>query len=198
MLGQRFVDEGEEQYLKTYAKTGAAINAQPQSRAVQIFDQKTLHLLEPRYDTGTPVTADTIEELATKVGIDPDALRQTVDEFNAATPDGDFDPFHKDGLATGPSVTPRKSNWALPIDKPPYVAYEVACGVTFTYGGLKVDTESRVLDQQGRAMPGLYATGEIAGGFFYFNYTGGAGLMRGAVCGRIAGANAARFAAGQE
>lgn len=196
-LGQRFVDEGEDQYLKTYAKTGAAINAQPQARAVQIFDQKTLHLLEPRYDTGTPVTADTLAELANLVGIDPDALEQTIAEFNAATPDGEFDPFRKDGLATGGEITPRKSNWALPIDKPPFVAYEVACGITFTYGGLKVDADSRVLDLQGVPMPGVYATGEIAGGFFYYNYAGGSGLMRGAVCGRIAGANAAQDAAGQ-
>lgn len=197
MLGERFVDEGEEQYLKTYAKTGAAINAQPQARAVQIFDQKTLHLLEPRYDTGTPVTADTVAELADLVGIDAEALERTIDEFNAATPEGEFDPFSKDGLTTGGQVVPSKSNWALPIDKPPFVAYEVACGITFTYGGLKVDTESRVLDQVGVPMPGLYATGEIAGGFFYHNYAGGSGLMRGAVCGRIAGTNAAQDAAGR-
>jgi tricarballylate dehydrogenase len=195
--GERFIDEGEEQYLKTYAKTGAAINAQPQARAVQIFDQKTLHLLEPRYSTGTPISADTIAELATLVGIDPAALERTVEEFNAATPAGEFDPFMKDGLATDERVVPRKSNWALPIDKPPFVAYEVVCGITFTYGGLKVDTESRVLNRQGRPMPGLYATGEIAGGFFYHNYAGGSGLMRGAVCGRIAGTNAARDAAGR-
>jgi tricarballylate dehydrogenase len=197
MLGQRFIDEGEEQYLKTYAKTGAAINAQPQARAVQIFDQKTINLLEPRYSTATPVEADTIATLADKVGIDPLALEDTIRDFNAATREGEFDPFRKDGLATEVSLAPRKSNWAVPIDTPPFVAFEVACGITFTYGGLAVDTESRVLDQQGRPMPGVYAAGEIAGGFFYHNYAGGSGLMRGAVCGRIAGTNAARDAVGK-
>jgi tricarballylate dehydrogenase len=189
--GQRFVDEGEDQYLKTYAKTGAKILEQPNAVAVQIFDQKTTHLLEPRYETGTPVTADTIEELAGKLEIGVDALVATVEGFNEATRPGEFDPFRADGLSTAPGLTPPKSNWALPIDKPPFVAYRVTCGITFTYGGVKIDTEARVLDTEGRPMPGLYATGEIAGGFFYHNYAGGSGLMRGAVFGRIAGTNAA-------
>ena len=193
--GQRFVDEGEDEVWLTYAKTGAAIRAQTRAWAAQIFDQRTVHLLEPRYATGVPVEADTVEGLAEKLGLDPHALRETVEAFNAACPDGSFDPFHKDGLAARPVGQPPKSNWAQPLDRPPYVAYTVTCGITFTFGGLRIDRNARVLDLAGRPMPGLYATGEITGGFFYHNYPAGAGLVRGAVFGRIAGAAAARHAA---
>ncbi len=193
--GERFIDEGEDEVWLTYAKTGAAIRAQKHARAVQIFDQKTVHLLEPRYSTGTPVVADSLAELAGKAGIAPDALQETIETFNAACPSGDFDPFSKDGLRAAPAGQPVKSNWTQPIDKPPYVAYVVTCGITFTYGGVRIDDQARVLDTAGRDMPGLYATGEIAGGFFYHNYPAGSGLMRGAVYGRIAGANAAARAA---
>ncbi|MFF0371639.1 FAD-dependent tricarballylate dehydrogenase TcuA [Micromonospora sp. NPDC005087] len=190
--GRRFVDEGEAYYLYTYAKTGAAIRAQRQAWAVQIFDQKTLQHLQPRYSTQVPVVADTVEELAAKLGIDPVAMCATVDDFNAGVPAdaSRFDPNIEDGLATTTGVTPPKSNWALALDAPPFVAYPVTTGITFTYGGILTDTEARVLDNEGRPMPGLYATGEITGGFFYHNYPGGAGLMRGAVYGRRAAASA--------
>jgi tricarballylate dehydrogenase len=195
--GERFVDEGEEQVWLTYAKTGSAVRAQPTGVAFQLFDQKTVHLLEPRYSTGTPVEAGTIAELAAKLGIPVAALERTVGTFNAATPDSaavQFNPFANDGVAARPEGQPPKSNWALPLDSPPYVAYGVACGITFTYGGLTVDTRANVLDTEGRPMPGLYATGEIIGDFFYFNYGAGTGLMRGAVFGRIAGESAAASA----
>jgi tricarballylate dehydrogenase len=188
--GHRFVDEGSDEVWLTYAKTGWAIREQPQGVAFQIFDQKTLNLLEPRYATGNPVQAPTLAELAQKLGIDPAGLERTVAAFNDATRPGAFDPFAKDGLATE-GITPPKSNWAQPIEDPPFVAYAVTCGITFTFGGLKIDTEGRVRTQQGRPMPGLYATGEIAGGFFAHNYPAGAGLTRGAVFGRICGVNAA-------
>lgn len=191
--GARFVDEGSDEVWLTYAKTGWAVREQPQGIAFQIFDQKTLHLLEPRYSTGTPIEAPTLRELAGKLGVDPDGLEQTVDEFNAATRPGTFDPFRKDGLATE-GITPPKSNWAQPIEDGPFVSYPVMCGITFTFGGLKIDTDGRVHNQQGRPMPGLYATGEIAGGFFAHNYPAGAGLPRGAVFGRICGVNAAAHA----
>ena len=192
--GERFIDEGEDEVWLTYAKTGAAIRAQKHARAVQIFDQKTVHLLEPRYSTGTPVVADTLAELAGRIGVNPDKLQETIDGFNAACPPGDFDPFSKDGLRATPAGQPVKSNWSQPIDKPPYVAYAVTCGITFTYGGVRIDRDARVLDTTGQDMPGLYATGEIAGGFFYHNYPAGSGLMRGAVFGRIAGTNAGQRA----
>lgn len=193
MDGKRFVDEGENEVWYTYAKTGSAIRAQRSGRAVQIFDQKTIHLLEPRYSTGTPVVADSLEELAGKLDIDASSLRATIDEFNAAVPDGKFDPFRRDGLAAN-GVTPAKSNWAQTIDRPPFVAYEVTCGITFTYGGVKIDERARVISQQWRPLKGLYATGEIAGDFFYFNYPAASGLIRGAVFGRIAGHEAATTA----
>ena len=191
---ERFVDEAEDEVWLTYAKTGGAIRSQPQALAFQIFDAKTSHLLEPRYSTGTPIVADTIEELATKLNLDPFKLRATIDTFNAGTVDGEFDPFRKDGLRAAPTGQPVKSNWALPISEGPFICYRVTCGITFTYGGLKIDEEARVVDKAGRVMKGLYATGELAGDFFYHNYPAGSGLVRGAVFGRIAGQNAARSA----
>lgn len=189
--GERFVDEGEQYYLHTYAKTGAAIRAQPRAWAAQIFDQKTIEHLQPRYRTQDPVTAGSIKELERQLGITPAALQRTVEEFNAAVPSdpGGFDPLVEDGLATK-GVDPPKGNWSLALDAPPYVAYPVTAGITFTYGGLLIDADARVLDNEGKPMPGLYAAGEITGGFFYDNYPGGSGLMRGAVFGRRAAASA--------
>lgn len=192
--GHRFVDEGENEVWLTYAKTGAAIRARDRALAFQVFDQKTLHLLEPRYSTGTPVVADTLPELAAMLGVDAAGLVRTVEDFNAACPQGRFDPFSLDGLRAAPEGQPVKSNWAQPVDEAPFVAYPVTCGITFTYGGVRIDRDARVLDTEGRPMPGLFATGEIAGGFFFHNYPAGSGLMRGAVFGRVAGINAAHGA----
>ena len=177
--------------MKTYAKTGAAIRAQPGAQAVQVFDQRTLAYLQPRYSTQEPVVADTIRELAEKLGIPASPLEATIDGYNAGAPTDNsaFDPNIEDGVGTT-GVEPPKSNWALPLDAPPFVAYPVTAGITFTYGGLRIDLDARVLDNEGRPMPGLFATGEITGGFFYDNYPGGAGLMRGAVFGRRAAASA--------
>jgi len=188
---ERFVDEGEAHVWLTYAKTGAAVRAQSGAWAFQLFDAKTTHLLEPRYSTGTPIVADDLESLAEEVGVDAAALVGTVDAFNAACTGGKFDPFSLDGLSAAPAGQPVKSNWAQPIDTPPYTVYPVTCGITFTYGGIKVDGRARVVDNAERIMPGLYATGELTGGFFYHNYPAGAGLVRGAVFGRLAGAGAA-------
>ena len=113
-----------------------------------------LHLLEPRYSTGIPVEADTLDDLAAKLGIAAGPRPRRSAAFNAASHAGrgpaaaasGFDPFHKDGLATAAGCGPPKSNWALPLDAPPFVAYAVTCGITFTYGGLKIDTAARVLD----------------------------------------------------
>jgi tricarballylate dehydrogenase len=195
--GKRFIDEGENNVFLTYAKTGRAVLAQPGSLGYQIFDQKTIHLLEPRYSTGTPVVADTLEELAEKLGIPAKAFTKTIADFNAAVADDAddrTDPFSLDGVRAEPEGQPAKSNWARTIDQGPFVCYAVTCGVTFTYGGVKIDSDARVINNEGIPMPGLYATGEISGGFFYHNYGAGAGLMRGAVFGRIAGTNAAELA----
>lgn len=192
--GVRFIDEGEDNVFLTYAKTGWAVRAQPGGIAYQIFDQKTIDLLEPRYSTGTPVVADTLEELADLLHVNKRGLLTTVAQFNAAVSsdaEDRSDPFVLDGVCAEPAGQPAKSNWARTIEQGPFVCYPVMCGITFTYGGIKIDTEARVIDQQGKPMSNLWATGEITGDFFYNNYGAGAGLMRGAVFGRIAGGNAA-------
>lgn len=187
--GERFVDEGADYRNYTYAKYGAAILQQPDGYAAQVFDAKVADLLRPEeYQSqgATRVEADTLEDLAQELGIDPAQLARTVAEFNAAVSDDPFDPTLKDGKCAA-GLTPPKSNWAQRIDTPPYVAYPVTCGITFTFGGLRTDTHGRVLDTADRTIPGLYAAGELLGGLFWFNYPGGSGLTAGAVFGRRAG-----------
>ena len=196
VFGKRFMDEGEDTGAFTYVKTGRTILTQPQGLAYQIFDQKTMHLLEERYSTGNPIIADTIQELEGKLSLPTGSLVSTIQDFNAAVQPGEFDPGTKDGKNTLGLEVP-KSNWALPIDSPPYHVYPAACGITFTFGGVKIDTQARVIDTEGNPMPGLYATGEITGDFFYHNYPGGTGLVRGAVFGKIGGAVAAAEALGK-
>ena len=99
----------------------------------------------------------------------------------------------KDGKRTE-GITPPKSNWAVPLDTPPFLAFAVTCGITFTFGGVKVDSSARVLNRAERPIPGLHAAGELVGGLFYHNYPGGSGLTSGAVFGRRAGWSAAAFA----
>lgn len=187
--GERFVDEGADYRNYTYAKYGAAILQQPDGYAVQIFDAKVGGLLRSEeYESqgATRVEAGTLEELARLLRIDPTSLCHTVTEFNADVSDDSFDPTIKDGKHVT-TVTPPKSNWAQRIDTPPFVAYPVTCGITFTFGGLRTDTHGRVLDTAGRTIPGLYAAGEMLAGLFWFNYPGGSGLTAGAVFGRRAG-----------
>jgi tricarballylate dehydrogenase len=105
-----------------------------------------------------------------------------------------YEPTIKDGKGTR-GITPRKSNWALPIDTPPFVGYAVTCGITFTFGGLRIDKDAAVLDGDGRPIRALFAAGELVGGLFYHNYPGGTGLSSGAVFGRVAGRSAALSAA---
>ena len=193
--GERFVDEGADFRNYTYVKYGREILSQPQRAAFQIFDEKTRHLLRDEYTIpqATKVQSDTIEGLAEGLGIDGDGLARTTEKFNAAVQEGDFDPAVLDGKHTL-GIDPPKSNWALPLDTPPYLGYAVTCGITFTFGGLKIDRRAQALDTEDEPIPGLYAAGELVGGLFYHNYPGGAGLMAGAVFGKIAGAYAARYA----
>ena len=195
--GRRFVDEGADFRNYTYAKYGREILYQPQRAAFQLFDGKTVHLLRDEYSIpqASVVKANTIEELAGGLGVDRDGLVRTVAEFNRAVQPGEFDPTALDGKGTE-GIDPPKSNWALPLDTPPYLGYAVTCGITFTFGGLKIDGRAQILDTEDRSIPGLYAAGELVGGLFYHNYPGGAGLMAGAVFGRMAGAAAARDALG--
>jgi tricarballylate dehydrogenase len=140
----------------------------------------------------TRVRADDLRSLAEKMeGVDANTLLATIEEFNGAVEASvPFDPTIKDGRGT-PGLTIPKSNWANTLDTPPFEAYGVTCGVTFTFGGLHVDAQARVISQTGEPIPGLFAAGELVGGLFYFNYPGGSGLTSGAVFGRIAGAAAA-------
>ena len=194
--GDRFVDEGADIRNYTYAKYGRAILAQPERAAFQLFDQRTAHLLRDEYHVRqvTMAQADTIGELAESLGVDPNGLQQTIDEYNRSCPEhgiDDFNPSTLDGVGTR-GINPPKSNWALPFDSPPYLGYAVTCGITFTFGGLKIDPRSgQVLDTEDRPMAGLYAAGELVGGLFYNNYAGGSGLMAGSVFGRLAGRSAA-------
>jgi len=138
-----------------------------------------------------PISAGSLEELAGLCGVAAAGLSATVAAFNAACVPGEFKPLEVDGLRTR-DVKPLKSNWARPIDKPPFHAYPIIAGVCFTYGGVKTDSRARVIDSDGRSIPGLYAAGEAAG-LYYQVYTGATSVMRGAVFGRIAGAHAAYF-----
>ena len=191
---QRFVDEGMDFKSYSYTVMGPEILRQPGGIAYQIFDQQTVERLEARYGSGSPpVSAETIEALAGKLGLNPTALVRTVNAYNAAVQDGPFNPAIKDGKRTH-GIEPPKTNWALPLDQPPFVAYGVCCGITFTYGGVMVNEAGEVLRRNGVPIPGLYAAGEITGGIFYHNYPSGSGLMLGAVFGRIAGTSAAAFA----
>src|SRR2546423_1796886 len=131
----------------------------------------------------------TVRELAMKIGLDPDDLATTIAEFSAAVGGGVFNPAIKDGKHTS-GISPRKSNWAQPLDTPPYDAFAVTCGITYTFGGLKNSVEGQVLDRIGAPVERLYAAGELVGGLFYHNYPGGSGLMAGSVFGRLAGRSA--------
>jgi tricarballylate dehydrogenase len=197
LRGQRFVDEGADFRNYTYVKYGRAVIEQPRRTAFQIFDQKVLHLLREEYRIREVTKAEdkTFEGLARKLEIDVAGLVETVTRYNAAVQPGPFNPAIKDGKSTR-GITPPKSNWAQPLDTPPYVGYAVTTGITFTFGGLRISPEGQVIDCEQRVIPGLYAAGELVGGLFYHNYPGGAGLMAGAVFGRISGRSAARAALG--
>ena len=198
--GKRFLDEGEDVGMYTYAKYGGRILQETGALAWQIFDQQTVDLLEPRYSTSDPITANTLAELVEQLDVDDKAQAlRTLEEYNAAVPasgsnDG-FDPTQKDGLSSN-GLSPEKSNWATRLDQPPYLAYSATGGITFTFGALKIDENARVIGTDWRPIKGLFACGEMVGGLFHINYPGGTGLTSGAVFGRIAGASAARGAGG--
>jgi tricarballylate dehydrogenase len=195
--GRRFVDEGADFRNYTYAKYGRVILNQPNQFAWQIFDQKVTHLLRDEYRIRqvTKMTANTIEELAPKLeGVDPEAFIDEIKRWNAAVrTDIPFNPNVKDGRTTT-DLDVVKSNWANTIDEGPFEAYQVTCGLTFTFGGVRIDGNAQVQSTDYKPLQGLYAAGEMVGGIFYFNYPGGSGLINGAVFGRIAGASAGRDA----
>lgn len=193
LQGRRFIDEGETWRGLTYAKTGRAILAEPQGTAFQIFDSRHRELdLIHGYEGATGFSDNTLAGLGKKLDIlDVPGFARTVGEYNASVQSGEFDPFRLDGKGTA-GIAPPKSNWALPLENPPFEGFPVACGLTFTYGGLKITPEMKVVHEEDRPIPGLFAAGEMVGGLWYRNYPSGAGMMAGAVFGRIAGASAAR------
>lgn len=199
--GRRFVDEGADFRNYTYAKYGRVILEQPGQFAWQIFDSKVSHLLRDEYRIKqvTKVTASSLEELVGKLDdVDAGRALAEIHAYNDAVDvDVAFNPNVKDGRAARGLAVP-KSNWANRLDQPPYEAYAVTCGITFTFGGLSIDGQSCVLDVARKPIPGLFAAGELVGGIFYFNYPGGSGLTSGAVFGRIAGTSAASLVAGVE
>jgi tricarballylate dehydrogenase len=200
--GERFCDEGADFRNYTYAKYGRLILEQPHQFAWQIFDQQVVHLQRDEYRIRqvTKVVADTIEALADRMAeyapVDKLRFVETVCAFNAAVGrEIPYNPTVKDGRTTrGLSID--KTNWAMPLERPPFEAYCTTCGVTFTFGGLKIDSDGRVLDTAQQPISGLYAAGELVGGLFYFNYPGGTGLVSGSVFGRIAGTAAGRAVGG--
>ncbi|TDL17823.1 FAD/NAD(P)-binding domain-containing protein [Rickenella mellea] len=215
LRGKRFVDEGEDFRNYTYAKFGRAILDQPEGVAWQVFDAKVtkwLRVEEYGDDVAQKVTADNLDTLAGTLGYegkDKEELLVTINKFNTAVrayktenPAAAFDPAIKDCLSTTSSkvsVTPPKSNWALAIDSHPFTAVKVACGITFTFGGVAIDphTAGVISEKTHKPIKGLYCTGEMVGGLFYGNYPGGSGLTAGAVFGRKAGLEAARSSRGK-
>jgi tricarballylate dehydrogenase len=195
--GRRFVDEGADFRNYTYAKYGRVILSQPQQFAWQIFDAKVKNQLRDEYRIKqvTKRTALTLEELVEKLDdVNPKAALEEIKRYNAAVrQDIPFNPNVKDGRRTEGLAIP-KSNWANTLDTPPYEAYAVTCGITFTFGGLKINNHAQVMSSDGEKIPGLYAAGELVGGIFWFNYPGGSGLTNGSVFGRIAGENAGKSA----
>jgi tricarballylate dehydrogenase len=193
--GKRFVDEGADFRNYTYAKYGRVILNQPGQFAWQIFDAKVKAQLRDEYKIRqvTKRVASTLEELVRSLDdVDHETALKEIQAYNKAVrQDIPFNPNIKDGRRTEGLPIP-KSNWANTIDTPPFEAYAVTCGITFTFGGLRINTEAQVISTDGAPIRGLYAAGELVGGIFWFNYPGGTGLTNGAVFGRIAGAKAAR------
>jgi tricarballylate dehydrogenase len=195
--GRRFVDEGADFRNYTYAKYGRIILSQPGQFAWQIFDGKVKAQLRDEYKIKqvTKRVGNTLEELVSKLeDTNQAAALQELKEYNAAVQtEVPFNPNIKDGRGTK-NLKINKSNWANTLDTPPFEAYAVTCGITFSFGGLKINTDAQVMSSDGAPIPGLFAAGELVGGIFYFNYPGGTGLTNGSVFGRIAGASAAKSA----
>ncbi|MCA0328996.1 MAG: FAD-dependent oxidoreductase [Actinobacteria bacterium] len=191
--GSRFVDEAPGTIDAWYERITRRIHAQADGVAWWVYDQRGASV--PNISVGIrtdqpPVSAATVGELAQRIGVPADALVATVEAYNAACPDeSGFDHSRPDGLATS-GLGVDKSNWSRPIVEGPFLAYPIIAANVFTFGGLRIDADARVVDRSGSAIPGLWAAGEITG-MYYTNYTGSTSVLRGAVFGRIAGAGAA-------
>jgi tricarballylate dehydrogenase len=189
---KRFYDEGKDSFDSTFEEIAFEIWKNQQQKAFFIGDQTTLaieHVEAIILTDQPPIVAVSIGELAAQLGLDPAALEATVAEYNAAIEPGEFNPKIRDGKAA-PGLVPPKSNWAFPLQKPPYIAYPLTCAITFTFGGVRTDSQARVVTPSGVAIPGLYAAGEVTG-LYYRQYPAGTSVLRSLTFGRIAGAHAA-------
>jgi tricarballylate dehydrogenase len=190
--GDRFVDEGEDARAHTYAKFGRRIFEQPYHEAFIVVDSKVVDDVA-HMGPGRPITADSIESLVRRLDIeDPERAVETVEAYNEACAPGEYDPEVLDGNSAE-GVDPPKSNWALPLDEPPFTGYPVTGGMTFAFGGVAITPDAEVLDTTDRVIPGLFAAGNATGGLFYENYPGGTGLTNAAVFGRVAAESAADY-----
>ncbi|MEX2555159.1 MAG: FAD-dependent tricarballylate dehydrogenase TcuA [Actinomycetota bacterium] len=187
--GDRFADEGEDLWPMRYATWGGLIGAQPEQMAYSIFDSKVAgNFIGGAYP---PLIANTVGELAQKAGLPVLRVEETVGEFNRSIVPGEYDPTRLDGCRTI-DLSPPKSNWALPIDTPPYYCYPLIPGITFTYLAVAVDRAARVLRESGRPLENVYAAGEImAGNILLRGYLAGIGMTIGTVFGVVAGEHAA-------
>lgn len=189
--GERFLDEGEDARAHTYAKFGQEIFERPQHLAYVILDSKTQNLARAT-GPSDPYMAETLDDLIAQLDMDSERALETLRTFNDACAPSEFDPHVLDGNSAE-SVRPPKSNWALPIDDPPFYAYPVTGGITFSFGGIEANPDAEVLDDRGHVIPGLYAAGNATGKLFYDNYPGGTGLMNAAVYGKIAAEQANEY-----
>lgn len=190
--GKRFVDEGEDSRAHTYAKFGREIFEQPFHEAFIIVDSKTVDDVA-HMGPGRPITADSIESLSRRLNIEkPETAAETIKQFNAACDPDEYDPDTLDGNSAT-DIDPPKSNWALPLNEPPFTGFPVTGGMTFAFGGVAITPDAEVLNTRDEVIPGLYAAGNSTGGLFYNNYPGGTGLTNAAVFGKVAAESAVDF-----
>jgi tricarballylate dehydrogenase len=189
---KRFYDEGENFWPKRYAIWGRLVAQQEDQVAYSIIDAKSIDLFMP--SVFPPVEADSIRELAGKLNLDPAMLEKSVSDFNASIRMGTFDPWELDDCKTI-SLDPPKSHWARPIDKAPFYGYPLRPGITFTYLGVRVNSTSQIIMQNGNPAANMFAAGEImSGNILGKGYLAGFGMTIGTVFGRIAGKEAANHA----
>jgi tricarballylate dehydrogenase len=189
---QRFYDEGEDIWPKRYAIWGRLVAAQPDQIAYIIFDSTVVTSFMPTLFP--PIAGQTTAELADKLGLEPAALERTIADFNAAVRPGTFDHTILDDCRTE-GITPPKTHWARKIETPPYLAYPVRPGITFTYLGTRVNKQARMLMKDGKPSANMFAAGEImAGNVLGKGYAAGIGMTIGSVFGRVAGREAAKNA----
>ncbi|WP_435121791.1 FAD-binding protein [Amycolatopsis thermoflava] len=189
---ERFFDEGKDTWDNTFELIGYEIWRHQNQEAYWIADAHSLNIPGIRnawLSDVPPEQADTLDELARKLGLQPEALEKTVADFNAAVGPGEFDHTRFDGKATI-GLIPPKSNWATPLDTPPFIGIPLTAAVCFTYGGIRTDTNARVVTPTGVPIPGLYAAGELTG-LFYHEYPPATSVLRSLTFGRLAGQHAA-------